>query len=224
MVALSIVAGIVAAWRRGGWRSGAFWLLCAPALALASFAANLISFQHWSTYRTIWVLTGVCLAFVGLPLGQLADRWPRAGRWLAPALYAAIALFGAPLARSQAHDLIAVPQQAELSLIEEGAQKAVKRGRPTVFVIRPTMDDAPAPEYYADEFGSLSTDSEWTPVEMLKLLLGKRFPALCEGPRHCAVSAGRKPPRGDDEIIIDMRQLRRFRSLEGQHRTPSQAG
>ena len=224
MVALSIAAGVVVAWRRGGWRSGAFWLLCVPALALASFAANLVSFQHWSTYRTIWVLTGVCLAFVGLPLGQLADRWPRAGRWLAPALFAGIALLGAPLARSQAYDLIAVPQQVELSLIEEGAREAVERGHPAVFVIRPTMDDAPAPEYYADEFGSLSTDSEWTPVEMLKLLLGRHFPKLCEGPRHCAVSAGRNPPRGDDEIVIDMRRLRRFRSVEGQHPSLLKAG
>jgi hypothetical protein len=45
-----------------------------------------------------------------------------------------------------------------------------------VYAITPTLADRSTERVYADEFGSLSTDSDWVPKEMFKAALHERFP------------------------------------------------
>jgi hypothetical protein len=142
-------------------------------------------------------------------LQTLASYLTKGREWAVPAVLALIFLVGLPLARIQAHTLFALPQQEELALVEEGAKKLALLDRATVFIIRPTIDDACAPQRYSDEFGTLSTDSDWVPKEMLKLLLNGQVPDFSK--RYTFI-CGRSLPAGRTfPVVIDMRRLKQLR-------------
>jgi len=154
-------------------------------------------------------MTGVLLVFFVLGLQTLASRLPKGREWAVPAVLALMLLVGLPLARVQAYTLFALPQQEELALVEEGAKKLALLDRATVFIIRPTIDHTCAPQRYSDEFGTLSTDSDWAPKEMLKLLLNGRVPDLSK--RYTFI-CGRSLPVGRTfPVVIDMRRLKQLR-------------
>ena len=204
-----LLAGGWGRWKSGGWREGLFWAVSLSALATGSFTANLVSMQRWSTYRTIYALTGVLLVFVVPGLRTLVSRLPKHREWVVPAVLALLFVVGAPLARVQAYTLFALPQQEELALMEEGARKLELLDRATVFIIRPTIDHTCAPQRYSDEFGTLSTDSDWGPKEMLKVLLNGRVPDLSK--RYTFI-CGRSLPAGRTfPVVIDMRRLKQLR-------------
>jgi hypothetical protein len=204
-----ILVGGWGRWRSGGWREGLFWAVALSALLMGAFTANLVSMQRWSTYRTIYALTGVLLVFFVLGLQTLASHLPKYREWVVPAVLGLVFLVGAPLARVQAYTLFALPQQEELALVEEGAKKLALLDRATVFIIRPTIDQTSAPQRYSDEFGTLSTDSDWAPKEMLKLLLNGRVPDLSK--RYTFI-CGRSLPTGRTfPVVIDMRRLKQMR-------------
>jgi hypothetical protein len=204
-----ILAGGWGKWRSGGWQEGLFWAVTLSALLMGAFTANLVSMQRWSTYRTIYALTGVLLVFFVLGLQTLASYVPKRREWVAPAVLALIFLIGVPLGRHHAYTLFALPQQEELALVEEGAKKLALLERATVFIIRPTIDHTCAPQRYSDEFGTLSTDSDWAPKEMLKLLLNGRVPDLS---KRYTIICGRSLPAGRTfTVVIDMRRLKQLR-------------
>jgi len=214
IVTAAITGGIILVggwgkWKSGGWREGLFWAATLSALLIGAFTANLISMQRWSTYRTIYALTGVLLVFFVLGLQILASHLPKRREGIVPAVLALIFLVGLPLARVQAYTLFALPQQEELALVEEGAKKLALLDRATVFIIRPTIDQTCAPHRFSDEFGTLSTDSDWAPKEMLKLLLNGQVPDLSK--RYTFI-CGRSLPAGRTfPVVIDMRRLKQFR-------------
>ena len=208
-VSLTILAGGWGEFRRGGCREGVFWAGSLFVLFLVSSAPVLIAAQRWPTYRTIYPLTGVCLIFLALGLQHLNDFFSRKTAWLVPAAFASMLTIAVPLASWHAYTLFALPQQQELALIEEG----VKRMKPvypcTVLVIRPDQEDSPAPAFYSDEFGTLSTNSDWTPKEMLKLVLREKFPSIRDRLKRFNVVCGhRLPLKPKYNVIIDMRQMR----------------
>jgi hypothetical protein len=204
-----ILVGGWGKWRSGGWQEGLFWALALCTLLMGAFTANLVSMQRWSTYRTIYALTGVLLVFFVLGLQTLASHLPKRREWMVPAVLALVFVVGVPLARHQAHTLFALPQQEELTLVEEGAKRIEHLDRATVFIIRPTIDDTCAPQRYSDEFGTLSTDSDWAPKEMLKLLLNGRVSGLSK--RYTFI-CGRSLPAGRTfPVVIDMRRLKQLR-------------
>jgi hypothetical protein len=204
-----ILVGGWGRWRSGGWREGLFWAVTLSTLLMAAFTANLVSMQRWSTYRTIYALTGVLLVFFVLGLQTLASYLPKRREWLVPAVLGLIFLVGLPLARVQAYTLFALPQQEELALVEEGAKKLALLDRATVFIIRPTIDHTCAPQRYSDEFGTLSTDSDWVPKEMLKLLLNGQVP---DHSKRYTFICGRSLPAGRTfPVVIDMRRLKQLR-------------
>jgi hypothetical protein len=97
-----------------------------------------------------------------------------------------------------------------LALVEEGARKLEHLERATVFIIRPTIDHTCAPQRYSGEFGTLSTDSDWAPKEMLKLLLNGRVPDFS---KRFTFICGRSLPAGPNfQVVIDMRRLKQLRS------------
>jgi hypothetical protein len=87
------------------------------------------------------------------------------------------------------------------------------RGEPAVFVVRPRPDDSLAPLRFEDEFGSLSSDSDWVPLEMLKAAIHERDPSLCDVAHPCHIATGPSlPPAGRYDLVIDMRRLRDLRA------------
>jgi len=205
-----ILAGGWGKWKSGGWQEGLFWAVTLAALLTGAFTANLVSMQRWSTYRTIYALTGVLLVFFVQGLQTLGSYVPKRREWVAPAALALILFIGVPLARHHAYTLFALPQQEELALMEEGAKKLALLERGTAFIIRPTIDQTAAPQRYSDEFGTLSTDSDWAPKEMLKLLLNGQIPGIS---KRFTIICGRSLPAGRTfPVVIDMRRLKQSRS------------
>lgn len=215
-VSLIILAGGWGELRRGGWREGTFWSGSLLVLFLLASAPILIAAQRYPTYRTLYPLTGVCLVFLALGLHHLNELFSRRPGWLVPAAFAAMVTIAAPLASWHAYALFALPQQRELSLIEEGVARLKPVYPSKVLVIRPDPADSPAHLFCSDEFGSLSTDSDWTPKEMLKLVLRERFPHLDlrdRLKRFKIICGHRLPLKPNYDVIIDMRALRGYRGL-----------
>jgi hypothetical protein len=197
---------------RRGLREAAFFAFCAGALALSSFAVNLVASERTPKYRTLWALTAVCVVLATQGLEVATERLPRFGRWLAPAALGLLVLAALPLARSQAYDLIALPQGRELALLEQSVRTRRLSDEPAIFVIPPEPQGTLAPLRFEDEFGSLSSASDWVPLEMLRAALEERDPSLCRPPRSCRLATGRAvPPGARYDVVIDMRRLRDLR-------------
>jgi len=207
----AIAVAALSALRRGVREAG-FFAMSAGALVLGSFAANLLASERTPKYRTLWALTAVCVVFAMQGLEVLAERLPPFGRRLAPAALWLLALVGLPLARFHAYDLIAAPQEQELALIEQSVRARPLRDEAAIFVVRPEPGGTLAPLRFQDEFGSLSSASDWVPREMLKAVIEERESGSCRPPRHCRIATGRgAPPRGRYDLVIDMRRLRDLR-------------
>ncbi|MBN1104543.1 MAG: hypothetical protein JXL84_14080 [Deltaproteobacteria bacterium] len=198
--------------RRAGWQEGAFWAASLTSLCFAAWAVSLVASLRWPTYRTLFPLMGVILVFLVLGLQHIGGLLRIRGHWLVPVTLAGMVTVAAPLASWNAFTLFALPQEQELALVEEGVQRLRPKRRFRVFVIRPTPEDAPAPGFYGDEFGSLSSDSDWTPGEMFNLALRKRYPSLRGLYGRVKMECGyRMPLSRRFDLVIDMRRLREHR-------------
>jgi hypothetical protein len=66
---------------------------------------------------------------------------------------------------------------------------------------------------YHDEFGSLSTNSEWVPKEMFKRAMHDLHPEIANLETRYEFSEGPKLPTDQRyDVIIDLRRLRQFRT------------
>jgi len=212
VVGLTVLAGGWGEFLQRGWRGALFWAASLVVLCIGASAPIIIAALRWSTYRTIYPLIGVCLVFFVIGLHHLGEIFSRGKEWLVPAALSVMVALAAPMASLHTYTLFALPQQQELAMIEEGVSRLNPQGQCTVFVIRPDPEDAPAPRFYSDEFGSLSTDSDWAPREMLKLIVRERYPSFREAyQRMHFISGHRLPIRESFDVVIDMRRLREIR-------------
>lgn len=209
LVALLVLAGVLRQGQTRGWRHGLRWLGALALLLVASFSLNLVVADRWAAYRALLPLTAVVSVFLALSLVTLG------GRTLARCGLAGLVLVGAWLAQRQTFDLIARPQRIELGLIEKTAERIVLASRPSVFVITPGDFDRVSQRSFRDEFGSLSTDANWMPEEILKLVLAERaggLHTLRQVSQHYTFASGRKLPASQRfDYVIDLRRLRIFR-------------
>ena len=108
--------------------------------------------------------------------------------------------------------LIAVPQGNEWQLIMAGAKKVHFDGaRPRVFAIASAPTDISTATIYHDEFGSLSTNSEWVPKEMFKRAMHDLHPEIPNLDSRYDFSEGRRLPADQRyDVIIDLHKLRQF--------------
>ena len=117
------------------------------------------------------------------------------------------------MAQHHVYALIAVPQGNEWQLILTGA-KRVHLGasaRPRVFAIASSPADISTATIYHDEFGSLSSNSEWVPKEMFKRAMHDLHPDIADLESRYDFAEGYKlPPDQQYDVIIDMHRLRRF--------------
>jgi hypothetical protein len=169
-----------------------------------------VASERWSSYRTIYPLTGVLLVFVAAGMEVLGEAVLVLKRFRY-VFGLALVVVAAVLARRQAYELVAVPQNKEYRLVEQESKKLDVARDQKVYVITPTPEIAPARLLYSDEFGSLSTDSDWVPKEILKLIFYEKYPTLppCRSLDHM-VSGEKPPPPGLYDVVIDLRGLRQL--------------
>ena len=186
-------------WRSAPWGSVALLLLIP-----ASFGVNLVAADRWAAYRVLLPLTMTVVVALALALLTLGGRMAaRVGLVLLviPALW---------LARRQTFQLIAVPQSVELNALESGAAHIDPARHEHVFILTPRPEDHVARTVYRDEFGSLSTDSDWVPKEMVELVVKEQNPDRIGVARKYKVATGRALPAGAlPNVIIDLQQLGR---------------
>ncbi|HVU36241.1 MAG TPA: hypothetical protein VHE61_22580 [Opitutaceae bacterium] len=198
-VALVIGAGLCRRAFVRGWRASWWWLASLAFVLVSSFGVNLAVANRWSAYRVLLPLSATVVVLLAMALLSLG------GRALARSALLALAVFAVVLARRQTLQLIARPQAIELRSIEAGARRIDPARSPRVFVRTPTAAQHIAPRVFGDEFGSLSTDSDWAPKEMLKLVMRERYPMDPDVTRRYTCRVGRALP-GDApvDVFIDL--------------------
>jgi hypothetical protein len=87
----------------------------------------------------------------------------------------------------------------------------LESGRPRIFAIASTPDDISTATIYHDEFGSISSNSEWVPREMFKRAMHDLHPEIANLDSRYDFATGPTLPAGQRfDVIIDMHRLRQF--------------
>jgi hypothetical protein len=170
---------------------------------------SLIASERYATYRTILAMTAVLLCFLVASIRALTESWGPYGRRMLAMIVMSVALFAA---QHHVYALIAVPQGNEWQLIVAGAKQVHLDGaRPHIFAIASSPADISTASIYHDEFGSLSTNSEWVPKEMFKRAMHDLHPGIPNLDSRYEFSSGTRLPVDQRyDVIIDLRKLRQF--------------
>jgi hypothetical protein len=156
-------------------------------------------------------LTAVLLCFLVASVNALTEHWNAGRRRLLATLLVMTAFL---TAQHHAYALIAVPQGNEWQLIVAGAKHVrLDATRPRIFAIASTPADVSTATIYHDEFGSLSSNSEWVPKEMFKRAMHDLHPEIANLDARYDFATGPKLPSGQRyDVIIDLHRLRQFYS------------
>jgi hypothetical protein len=215
VVGLLLVAGAVVEWRRHGRARGMIWAAALVGLPILAASVSLVASERYATYRTIFAMTAVLLCFMVASARALTAHWSGGRRRILAAVVVGIAFV---TAQHHVYALIAVPQGNEWRLIMAGAKHVHLNRfvRPRVFAIASSPTDISTTSIYHDEFGSLSSNSEWVPKEMFKRAMHDLHPEVANLESLYEFSEGYKVdgytlPLGQHyDVIIDMHKLRRF--------------
>jgi len=197
-------------WRRYGRSRGIIWLTALLGLPVFACAVSLIASERYATYRTVLAMTAVLLCFLVASIRALTQGWDQSGRRMLAILTVSIAFFSA---QHHVYALIAVPQGNEWQLIMAGAKHVHLEGNshPRIFAIASTPADISTATIYHDEFGSLSSNSEWVPREMFKRAMHDLHPEIANLDSRYDFSSGPKLPVDQRfDVIIDLHRLRQF--------------
>jgi hypothetical protein len=126
------------------------------------------------------------------------------------------------IAQHHVYALIAVPQGNEWQLIMAGARQVrldqihpdplrSDNGRPRIFAIASAPADISTATIYHDEFGSLSSNSEWVPKEMFKRAMHDLHPEIADLDSRYEFSSGPRLPADQRyDVVINLHRLRQF--------------
>jgi hypothetical protein len=209
IVGAILLAGAYVEWRRYGRTRGIVWLTALLGLPVFACAVSLIASERYATYRTILAMTAVLLCFLVASIRALTESWGQSGRRMLAIVAVSIAFI---TAQRHVYALIAVPQGNEWQLIMAGAKHVHLDGaHPRIFAIASTPADISTATIYHDEFGSLSSNSEWVPREMFKRAMHDLHPELPNLDARYGFSSGPKLPVDQRfDVIIDLHRLRQF--------------
>ncbi|MGC2032141.1 MAG: hypothetical protein WA642_19145 [Steroidobacteraceae bacterium] len=209
LVGAILLAGAYVEWRRHGSARGIIWLTALLGLPVFACAVSLIASERYATYRTIFAMTAVLLCFLVASIRALTENWGPSGRRMLAAVVVPIAFFAA---QHHVYALIAVPQGNEWELIMAGAKQVHLDGtRPRIFAIKSTPADISTATIYHDEFGSLSSNSEWVPKEMFKRAMHDLHPGIANlDSRYDFFSGPKLPPDQRFDVIINLHRLHQF--------------
>jgi hypothetical protein len=209
VVGAILVAGARLEWRRYGMQRGIVWLSGLLGLPVFAFAVSMLASERYATYRTILAMTAVLLCFLVASVSALTERWSVNARRLTAMFAISIAFL---TAQHHVYALIAVPQGNEWQLIVAGAKQVHLNGaRPRIFAIASAPADISTATIYHDEFGSLSSNSEWVPREMFKRAMHDMHPDIVNLDSRYDFATGPVLPEGQRyDVVIDLHHLRRF--------------
>jgi hypothetical protein len=209
LVGAILIAGASLEWRRYGMKRGIVWLSGLLGLPVFAFAVSMLASERYATYRTILAMTGVLLCFLVASVSALTERWSINARRLAAMLCISIAFL---TAQHHVYALIAVPQGNEWQLILAGAKQVHLDGaRPRIFAIASAPADISTASIYHDEFGSLSSNSEWVPREMFKRAMHDLHPNVANLDSRYDFATGPALPQGQQyDVVINLHRLHRF--------------
>jgi len=204
-----LLAGAYLEWRRYGRARGVLWLAALCGLPVFACAVSLIASERYATYRTILAMTAVLLCFLVASVRALTNSWRPSSRRLLAALVLGVALCSA---QHHVYALIAVPQGNEWQLVLSGAKHVrLDAKRPRIFAIASTPADISTATIYHDEFGSLSSNSEWVPKEMFKRAMHDLHPETANLDSRYEFSSGPTLPVDQHyDVIINLHRLRQF--------------
>jgi hypothetical protein len=210
---LILIAGAALEWRRYGRARGLIWSAALLGMPMFACAASLVASEHFATYRTIFAMTAVLVLFLVASVARLTERFDAGARNLVAAVVLTVAFL---TAQHHAYALLAVPQGNEWKLILDGAKrvqlpKHPGDPKPRIFAIASSPVDISTASIYHDEFGSLSTNSEWVPKEMFKRAMHDLHPGIANiDARYDFAEGYRLPLDQHFNVILDLHQLRRF--------------
>ena len=187
------------------------WYLCMLVAPLVAHAVSLVAAERAVGYRTLFALSGLALLLLIFALRSLLE----ADRIKLPVYYAclgALVLGGMITAYFNTNSLIAQPQNAEWEIVRAAVMRVDIKKSLRVYLIRPAPEDRTTARTFVDEFGSLSSDSDWVPQEMFKVALHERFPKKLPAGTSFTVTSGREVP-GElaYDFVIDLRKVRQHR-------------
>ena len=171
-----LLSGLFLEWRRHGHARGLIWAVGLLGLPVFAAGVSLVASERYATYRTIFAMSAVLLCFLVASVRSLTQGLAPSGRRLLAAAVVGVAFI---MAQHHVYALIAVPQGNEWNVILEGARQVNLNApaRPRVFAIASSPKDISTATIYHDEFGSLSSNSEWVPKEMFKRAMQICVPA-----------------------------------------------
>src|ERR1700678_2021413 len=219
LVGVLLLAGAHAEWRIYGRAGGMIWLAALLGLPVFACAVSLIASEHYATYRTILAMTAVLLCFLVASVRALTEGWGPRGRRMLAAVVVSTAFL---IAQHHVYALIAVPQGNEWQLIMAGAKQVrldqvqlnplrPDNGRPPIFAIASTPADISTATIYHDEFGSLSSNSEWVPKEMFKRAMHDLHPEVANLDSRYEFTSGPALPIDQRyDVVINLRRLSPF--------------
>jgi hypothetical protein len=209
IVGALLLAGACMEWRRYGPSRGIAWLTALLGLPVFACGVSLVASERYATYRTILAMTAVLLCFLVASIRALTQSWDQSGRRMLAIFAVSIAFFSA---QHHVYALIAVPQGNEWQLIMAGAKHVRLEGaHPRIFAIASTPADISTATIYHDEFGSLSSNSEWVPREMFKRAMHDLHPEIPNlDSRYDFYSGPKLPVDQRFDVIIDLHRLRQF--------------
>jgi len=210
---LVLIAGVVLEWRRHGRERGLVWIAALCGLPVFACLVSLVASERYSTYRTILAMTAVLLLFLIASVNALIKELDKNSRRAIAGFALGVAFL---TAQHHAYALIAVPQGNEWEIIVDGAKRVqlpLQAGapRPRIFAIASTPADISTATIYHDEFGSLSSNSEWVPREMFKRAIHDLHPEIANIEARYEFATGPKLPVGQRfDVVIDLHRLRRY--------------
>ena len=209
LVGAILIAGACLEWRRYGRARGLVWVTALLGLPVFACGVSLAASEHYATYRTILAMTAVLLCFLVASIVALTRNWGPVSRRV---LAGSVLLTAFLTAQHHAFALIAVPQGNEWRLIKSGAKQVrLDRSHPRIFAIMSAPSDISTATIYHDEFGSLSSNSEWVPKEMFKRAMHDLHPEIANVDGLYDFSLGPKLPTDQHyDVIIDLHRLRQF--------------
>jgi hypothetical protein len=189
------------------------WWICLAVLPWVAISISLVAAERSTGYRTLFALSGlvVVAAFTALrrlPLQKHIEPLVHYGTM-------GVVLLGAAFfAEQHATRLVAEPQSHEWSLVRDAvAQPQLKeKGVTRFFMIQPALADRSTRLVHADEFGSLTSESDQFARDMFTAALRERYPEGLPKGQQVELELGKQPPaEGSCDFVIDMRNMKHWR-------------
>ena len=187
------------------------WLVCLVVLPFVAHAVSLAAAERALGYRTLFALSGLVLVLVMFALRSVFLA-RRVKPWLQYTAFGVFAVGAGLAANHNSFALMAEPQNYEWELVLTSVMRTTFKVDTKVYIITPTPEERSTEQIFADEFGSLSSDSETIPKEMFRVAMRERFgPKLPKGISYTIACGRVVPPADSYDLVIDMRKLSKWR-------------